>query len=153
MAGSEHAAGEMASSESESDRDSTTTSISNPVNLIAKPGKIKSPVWSYFGFVLILVLFLWFYFGDGKPKDLQKPVCKKCYNTVTTKGSNTTNLFQHLKLHRYIIFKSVRDLQNESTTESHDDKEKASTESRQMTILESVPKFQRYPHNGKNGRN
>ena len=133
MAGSEHAAGEMAS-------DSANTSISNPVNLISKPGKTKSPVWSYFGFVPG---------GDGKPNDLQKPVCKKCYNTVATKGSNTTNLFQHLKLHHPIIFKSVRDLQNESTTESHDDKEKASTESRQMTILESVPKFQRYPHNRK----
>ena len=79
-------------------------------------------------------------------------MCKKCYNTVATKGSNTTNLLQHLKVHHPILFKSVRDLQNQSAAETRKNKDSASMESRQITIDESVPKFQLYPHNVKNGR-
>ena len=72
------------------------------------PGKTESAVWAYFGF---------FPDKDGKPQDLQKPVCKKCCSTVATKGSNTTNLLQPLKLHHPVIYKSVKEVHsaNEST--------------------------------------
>ena len=101
-----------------------------------KPGKTKSAIWSYFGFVPD---------KDGKPKDLQNPVCKKCRSTVVTKGSNTTNLLQHLKLHHPVIYKSIKEAQ--SATEITTDKSYASSEPRelkQVTLQESMSKFQLY---------
>ena len=77
-----------------------------------KPGKNKLAVRSYFGFIPD---------KDGKPKDLQKPVCKKYRSTVATKGSNTTNLLQHLKLHHPVIYKSIKEVQSAtgSTTDKY----------------------------------
>lgn len=129
----------MTENSESSECSTSTTSISvDSGELVVKPGKIKSAVWSYFGFIPD---------KDGKPKDLQKPVCKKCHSTVATKGSNTTNLIQHLKLHHPVIYKSVK---GQVTTQSTADKPQSSTgELKQMTLQESMCKFQLYPRSSK----
>lgn len=125
---------------------STSTITSSSVELVVKPGKTKSAVWSYFGFIPD---------KDGRPKDLQKPVCKKCYSTVATKGSNTTNLLQHLKLHHAVIYKLVK---AQVTTESTADRPHSSSESgelKQMTLQESMSKsnIRLYPRSSKKWQN
>ena len=48
----------------------------------------KSSIWKYFGFVPD---------KDGKPSNVEKPQCKICRATISTKTSNTTNLHVHLR--------------------------------------------------------
>ena len=57
------------------------------VSLVDKPNT-KSTIWKYFGFVPD---------DNGKPINTEKPQCKICRATVSTKMSNTTNLHFHLR--------------------------------------------------------
>ena len=55
--------------------------------LVPKP-KTTSAVWQYFGFIAD---------EEGRPKNEQQPICKLCKKTVLSRGSNTSNLFAHLR--------------------------------------------------------
>ena len=48
----------------------------------------KSLIWKYFGFIPD---------DNGKPSNTNTPQCKTCCATVTTKTSNTANLWVHLQ--------------------------------------------------------
>ncbi len=50
--------------------------------------KAKSLVWKYFAYEAN---------DEGKPKDVNKPLCKQCLKAVATKCSSTSNLAKHLK--------------------------------------------------------
>ena len=55
--------------------------------LVDKPNT-KSQVWKHFGLAPD---------ADGKPKEIDKPRCKLCFEEVIAKYGNTSNLFAHLK--------------------------------------------------------
>jgi len=55
----------------------------NRIQLISKQNT-TSKVWDYFGFV------------PGNPTGFDTPTCKVCFNKVTAKWSNTSNLTSHL---------------------------------------------------------
>ncbi|XP_057710245.1 E3 SUMO-protein ligase ZBED1-like isoform X2 [Corythoichthys intestinalis] len=57
--------------------------------LISKPNATAS-VWEYFGFKPN---------EDGEPGNKDEPVCKICFDVVSTKRANTTNLHAHLRHH------------------------------------------------------
>ena len=61
--------------------------VSDEGSLVDKQNT-KSLIWKYFGFVPD---------NNGKPSNTDKPQCKICHATVTTKTSNTTNLRIHLQ--------------------------------------------------------
>ena len=58
----------------------------------------KSPIWAHLGFKPN---------GNGTPKDLDTPVCKKCFTEVITRNGNTSNLRTHLRLKHPDIYKNL----------------------------------------------
>ncbi|KAL7857228.1 hypothetical protein SRHO_G00161270 [Serrasalmus rhombeus] len=60
------------------------TAVGGKTELVPKKGVTSSVVWNWFGFV-------------ATDADQTSPRCKVCFKTVASKGSSTTNLFQHLK--------------------------------------------------------
>ena len=47
----------------------------------------------------------------GKPTDTTKPICKRCFKSVMTKGANTSNLAKHLADRHADLFKEFKELQ------------------------------------------
>lgn len=58
------------------------------MDLVAKKN-VTSPIWAHFGFKPD---------GNGKPENLDEPVCRICGKTVFVTNANTTNLRNHLKI-------------------------------------------------------
>ena len=48
----------------------------------------RSEIWKYFSYISD---------SEGKPTDPTRPVCKKCFRSLQTKGANTSNLAKHLR--------------------------------------------------------
>uniref|UniRef100_A0AAR2JYW7 BED-type domain-containing protein n=1 Tax=Pygocentrus nattereri TaxID=42514 RepID=A0AAR2JYW7_PYGNA len=57
------------------------------MDFVSKPHS-TAPVWEYFGFKPN---------ERGEPINVNEPVCRLCFKTVSTKAGNTTNLRSHLK--------------------------------------------------------
>ena len=72
-------------------------------------------------------------------KEQEKPICRTCGKGVLTKGSNTTNLFQHLHEHHPQIYADLAPLAS---------KVKSSSESeanmKQPTLSESIAGSAKY---------
>jgi len=66
-------------------------------SLVSKPN-CKSAVWKYFGFRPD---------SNGKPDDMDKPLCKVCQTVVHAKTGNTSNLRFHLKQRHPQLFSEV----------------------------------------------
>ena len=99
--------------------------------LVPKP-KTTSAVWQYFGFIAN---------EEGRPKNEQQPICKLCKKTVLSRGSNTSNLFAHLRA-------------NHPSTHQLIKKAKPSTNQRPQerstpTITESLMRAQSYARTSK----
>ena len=60
----------------------------------------KSSVWHNFGVMAT---------EEGRviEKEQEKPICRTCGKGVLAKGSNTTNLFQHLREHHPQIYANL----------------------------------------------
>ena len=67
---------------------------SSSCTLIEKPNT-KSQVWKHFGLVPD---------ADGKPKEMDKPRCKLCFEEVIAKYGNTNNLFTHLRNKHSLVY-------------------------------------------------
>ena len=65
--------------------------------LVDKPNT-KSQVWKHFGLVPD---------ADGKPKEMDKPRCKLCFEEVIAKYGNTSNLFAHLRNKHPLVYKTL----------------------------------------------
>ena len=50
--------------------------------------------------------------AEGKAKDCNTPICKRCFRTVTTRGGNinVTNLAKHLKDRHPDLFKDLKEV-------------------------------------------
>jgi len=69
------------------------------MDLVEKPNKKTSRVWEHFGFEPD---------SSGKPKNEDRPICKLCWRTVATKGSNTSNLLAHLRTNHPVVHADLR---------------------------------------------
>ena len=69
------------------------------VYLVKKPNT-KSKVWQNFGIMVR---------ENGKiiEREKDKPICRTCRSGVQAKGSNTTNLFQHLRKHHPLVYSEL----------------------------------------------
>ncbi len=77
--------------------------MAEPVTLVSKPKRAiaSSAVWTYFGFEAD---------EGGKPKNASVAVCRLCEKQISTKTSNTTNLFSHLRTHHPAEYNIVKGL-------------------------------------------
>ena len=75
---------EMASTSGNEESSKTSDKV------VAKSSGVKSAVWGYFGFKPD---------AEVKAKVQDSVICRLCKKTLSAKGSNTSNLFAHLKVH------------------------------------------------------
>ena len=93
---------------------------------LVKKHNTKSNVWQNFGLMAS---------EDGKivEKEQDKPICRSCGKGVLAKGSNTTNLFQHLRKHHLLIY---AELAPSSSSKSKSEVKVSS--SKQATLAETI---------------
>ncbi|XP_032432377.1 zinc finger BED domain-containing protein 1-like [Xiphophorus hellerii] len=101
------------------------------MELVSKPNATAA-VWEYFGFKPN---------DRGEPLNLCEPVCRICHKIVATKGSNTTNLYVHLKHNHPVKFFQLR---RKSTTGGPS----SSSSSRQSTVNETFHRQEAYKKDG-----
>ena len=75
--------------------------MASPELMLVDKENSRSAVWQYFANEAD---------AEGKAKDLQKPICKRCFRAVTTRGGNTTNLAKHLKDLHPDLFKDLKEV-------------------------------------------
>ncbi len=105
-----------------------------PLELVSKPFRTTSAVWHYFGFVPD---------GEGRPKDEDKPICKLCSKSVLSKGSNTSNLFAHLRVNHPTIHAQIRKARPTSSSL------KEQPRVAEPTIMEMITRAQPYSRTSK----
>ena len=83
---------------------------------------------------------MWQNFGlmateDGKviEKEQEKPICRTCGEGILAKGSNTTNLFQHLREHHPQIYGDLAPLASKMKSSSESE-----ANTKQPTLSESI---------------
>jgi len=94
----------------------------------------KSSVWHNFGVMAT---------EDGRviEKEQEKPICRTCGKGVLAKGSNTTNLFQHLREHHPQIY---ADLAPSSSKAKLNSGNNANESTKQTTLEESIARSAKY---------
>ena len=100
------------------------------VYLVKKPNT-KSKVWQNFGITAT---------EDGKiiEKEKDKPICRTCGSGVQAKGSNTTNLFQHLREHHPLIYSELAPPSKPKSVEAEP------CSSNQLTLTETVARSAKF---------
>ena len=75
----------------------TSNASDDSIKLIDKPGS-KSIAWNYFALEADT---------EGKVKNAEKAVCRKCNKRVAAKNGNTSNLIAHLRTHHHEAYTEV----------------------------------------------
>lgn len=98
---------------------------------LVKKKNTKSTVWQNFGLVAT---------EDGKinEKEQDKPICRSCGKGVLAKGSNTINLFQHLREHHPLTYAELAPSQCKSKSTE------VETSSKQATLSETILRSAKY---------
>lgn len=76
---------------------------------LVEKSNTTSEVWRYFGFQPG---------SDGRPENIETPVCKICFRVIPAKASNTSNLYAHLKSQHPHIYLEVKSKSNQAPTTS-----------------------------------
>ena len=94
---------------------------------LVKKRNTKSNVWQNFALMAT---------EDGKivEKEQDKPICRSCGKGVLAKGSNTTNLFQHLREHHPLVFAELAPPQSSKSKSTAE----AEPSSKQATLAETI---------------
>ncbi|XP_062923842.1 E3 SUMO-protein ligase ZBED1-like [Mobula hypostoma] len=74
---------------------------------LVEKSNTTSEVWRYFGFQPG---------SDGRPENIETPVCKICFRVIPAKASNTSNLYAHLKSQHPHIYIEVKSKPNQAPT-------------------------------------
>ncbi|XP_072438849.1 E3 SUMO-protein ligase ZBED1-like [Chiloscyllium punctatum] len=72
---------------------------------LVEKSNTTSEVWRYFGFQPG---------SDGRPENIETPVCKICFRVIPAKASNTSNLYAHLKSQHPHIYIEVKGKPNQA---------------------------------------
>ena len=100
---------------------------------LATKKKTTSPVWTYFGLEKD---------EEGRIKTDDIIVCRKCYSRVHAKGSNTSNLLSHLKMHHPTLHGLVCSAMKSKKKEQQ--RSSSFDEQQQPTIMSALKKLQKY---------
>lgn len=100
---------------------------------LVKKRNTKSNVWQNFALMAT---------EDGKivEKEQDKPICRSCGKGVLAKGSNTTNLFQHLREHHPLVFAELAPPQSSKSKSTAE----AEPSSKQATLAETISRSAKY---------
>ena len=104
-------------------------------DLVKKPNSI-SVVWTHFGFEPD---------RDGKPVNEELAVCRLCYRKVRTRGSNTSNLFSHLRTAHAKEYSAIKDGRKPRKTKNMEGGEGSG----QPSIPQSFARSEKYSHSSK----
>ena len=98
--------------------------------LVVKKKNTKSIVWERFALSAT---------EDGKvlENEQDRPICRLCGRGVQAKGSNTTNLYQHLREHHPLIYA-------ETAPKLASKKGESSNSTSQMTLVDTIAKSAKY---------
>ena len=116
---------------------STLTLDKATVQLVPKPNT-TSPVWKHFALEVD---------EKGKVKNGEEVVCQLCSKKVVAKGSNTSNLIAHLRVHhplQYTDYQSVQRLQKERTEKVSGKRGGKGNDEKQTTIISNIKKLKKY---------
>ena len=118
---------------------STAPPSSNEVQLVPKPNT-TSPVWKYFALEID---------EKGKVKNDEEVVCRLCSKEVIAKGSNTSNLISHLRVHhpsQYIDYQKMQKEKGEKVSKTGASK---GNDVGQTTIVSTMEKLKKYDRSSK----
>ena len=101
--------------------------------LLPKP-HTTSPVSAHFGFEPD---------KEGKAKTTDTATCGHCKKHVKSKGSNTTNLFSHLKVHHPMKYAEMARVR-QSQTSNEESSSSSKISSSQVTIKEALEKCKKW---------
>ena len=104
-------------------------------DLVKKPNSI-SVVWTHFGFEPD---------RDGKPVNEELAVCRLCYRKVCTRGSNTSNLFSHLRTAHAKEYSPIKDGRKPRKTKNMEGGEGSG----QPSIPQSFARSEKYSRSSK----
>ena len=121
---------------------STPTLDKATVQLVPKPNT-TSPVWKHFALEVD---------EKGKVKNDEEVVCQLCSKKVVAKGSNTSNLIAHLRVHhplQYTDYQSIQRLQKERTEKVSGKGGGKGNDEKQTTIISNIEKLKKYDRSSK----
>ena len=75
-------------------------------------------------------------------KEQDRPICRSCGKGILAKGSNTTNLFQHLREHHPNIFADLAPSSSRASSKSKSTE--AEPTERQATLTETIARSAKY---------
>ena len=96
-----------------------------------------SSVWKYFALEVD---------EKGKVKNDEEVVCRLCSKAVVAKGSNTSNLIAHLRVHHPLQYTDYQRLQKERTDKVSKGK---GNDKKQTTIINNIEKLKKYDRSSK----
>lgn len=111
---------------------------SKKVQLVPKPNT-TSPTWKYFTLEI----------EKGKVKNDEEVVCRLCSKEVVAKGSNTSNLISHLRVHHPVQYIDYQKLQKEKTEKVSNKGGSKENDAKQTTIIDNIEKVKKYDRSSK----
>ena len=101
---------------------------------VTKKKSTKSSVWEHFALLAT---------QDGKviEREQDRPICKSCGKGVLAKGSNTTNLFQHLREHHPLVYAAMPP---RCVSKSSEKAESSKGRTSQVTLVDTIAKSAKY---------
>ena len=93
---------ETESNDRESDNNPNTSDEQNNKSNQYQKGILNQKVWKYFGLTPN---------KDGSPSDSDTPKCRLCLKDVLARWAYTSNLLNHLKLHRISEYREILHVQ------------------------------------------
>ena len=76
----------------------------------------------------------------GRVKNNEEAVCRLCSKDVVTKGSNTSNLTSHLRVHHPLQYINFQKMQNEKNEKVNKTGASKGSDGKQATITGTIEK-------------
>ncbi|XP_063757877.1 E3 SUMO-protein ligase ZBED1-like [Eleginops maclovinus] len=100
----------------------------------------RSEIWRYFAYLAD---------SEGKATDMSRPVCRKCYKQLQTKGANTSNLAKHLADKHAELHKEFKDRQRSAAMGSGRATPQRQQPTQQPTLQAMFEQHNKYPRESK----
>jgi len=82
-------------------------------------------------------------------KNNEEVICQFCSKEVVAKGSNTSNLISHLRVHHLLNYIDVQKMQKEKTEKASKTGANRGSDAKQTTITSTIEKLKKYDRSSK----